>query len=273
MSISINNGLNSNYENTTGKALKTGAVVGLTTAAGIKLAPTVKDTVEIAKKSYNKSIKGQQTIIDTIGSKLNETGKTADGWLKSTKKKIGKISMREAADTLSIAPANEKIAKMQKGYETFGDGILEIGKKAATKEAERQVKIYKNGAPMKRIAVKDAAKEVGAKISGEAKGVKDNVVGFWGKVVKFFKSGKKDKLNTITSKGKNIREDVANKGKQIKKAVSSFVKADNKIAFLKKHSAQIKKVGIPALIIAGTTIAATAVTKAILDHKAKKEEE
>lgn len=273
MSISINNGLNSNYENTTGKALKTGAVVGLTTAAGIKLAPTVKDTVEIAKKSYNKSIKGQQTIIDTLKQKLGKSGQTIAQWLENKINKINNLSAEGIAKNLHDKMTQEPYLTRQQNFTDFANKTIETGKRAAIKDAETTAKIFENGAPMKRIAIKDAAKEAGAKISGEAKGVKDNVVGFWGKVVKFFKSGKKDKLNTITSKGKNIREDVANKGKQIKKAVSSFVKADNKIAFLKKHSAQIKKVGIPALIIAGTTIAATAVTKAILDHKAKKEEE
>lgn len=273
MSISINNGVNSNYENTTGKALKTGAVVGLTTAAGIKLAPTVKDTVKLAKKSYNKSMKGQQTIIDTIGSKLKKTGQKVADWLKNKTNNINNLNADNIAENLRNKMTKEPYLTRQQNYTNFVNKTIDAGKKAAIKDAETTAKILENGAPMKRIAIKDAAKEVGAKISGEAKGVKDNVVGFWGKVVKFFKSGKKDKLNTITSKGKNIREDVVNKGKQIRKAVSSFVKADNKIAFLKEHSAQIKKVGIPALIIAGTTIAATAVTKAILDHKAKKEEE
>lgn len=246
MSISINKN-DSNFA--TPKALAVGTTAGLGAAAAVKIAPVAKD-------AYVKSAALQQGQIDAFKAK----GKTVKQYLESWKAKLQDINAENIKKRLN----NTKLSEEGKAkFKDVADDIINVGKKQKMKEIAKQAKIYDNGKPIKRFALKDSLSAVGEKIAKKAVALKD-------KVVNFAKADKKGEV--LKSKAGQVKTAAAEKGKALKNVFNEFIKADKKGAWLKDHSAQLKKYGIPALIIGGTAIAATAVTKAILNHKAKSED-
>lgn len=249
MSISINKN-DSNFA--TPKALAVGTTAGLGAAAAVKLAPVAKD-------AYVQSVKTQAQQIKDFKKNYNcENIKEAvKQWKDSWTTRIKSINAKSIANRMQKADPQNKVF-----YEDFANGVIEVGKNNKLKQMAKQAKIYENGKPIKRFALKDSLSAVGEKIGKKAISLKD-------KVVNFAKS--KTKGQDIQHKATAIKNTTVEKGKTLKNVLGEFFKG-NKKAWFEKHSTQLKKYGIPALIIGGTAMAATAVTKAILNHKAKSED-